>query len=235
MTLAMMYDDVSAPNYPDDGDGYAAYANGGYNDYAAVKARFPNKPVKSISVAGLTVAELQCDISDQERGDYTSATAAQWASLKIASGYGRPTCYCSTSNYGDLANALAAQRLQFGVDVDWWEAHYDGVAELSTNPGAVAKQYASAPTFDTSVADPVWLGIVIPVPAIAKGLKRMTVVINPLTGLRTIEGADEFDDTIIITEDPANTWTWANITADATGDGACPKLYEHPTATVPTN
>jgi hypothetical protein len=160
VTYAIMYDDVSASGDPPGGDGYAGYMNGLYNDYEATKARFPGKPVKSISVYGTDAAALGADICDCETGDYTPAGAAQWARMKIDAGLGRPTIYCNTSTYNALTNALAAQRLRFGVDVDWWEAHYDNVPVLSSSPGAIGKQYQSFPNYDISVVDPTWLGLV---------------------------------------------------------------------------
>jgi hypothetical protein len=160
MTLAIMYDDVSASGDPPGGDGYAGYMNGLYNDYAATKARFPGVPVKSISVWGTDPASLAADIADCETGDFTPADAAAWARAKIDARLGRPTLYSSTSVYNDLANALAALRLQFGTDVDYWEAHYDGVPLISAVPGAIGKQYQSTTNYDISVVDPAWLGSV---------------------------------------------------------------------------
>lgn len=162
--LVTMYDDIEAENDPPGGDGYAGYVNGHWPDYPATVQRFPGKPVKSISVGGYDPVALAADIADFEDGDYTGPEVAQWALLKIQGGYGRPTIYCSLSLYDEAAVALQAVGLAFGRDVDWWEASYDGVAALSTNPGAVAKQYQSTPNWDISCCDPNWLTPTPPAP-----------------------------------------------------------------------
>ena len=165
MALATVYDSVTAGDLPAGGDGYLAYLNGRYANVAAVAARFPGKPIKTITVNGaLQGLVLAADISDCETSDYDPSTAAQWAKNKISSGLGKPTIYCNTSTYGDVANALAALRLQFGIDVWWLEAHYDDIPLISAVPGAIGKQYQSTATYDVSVVEPTWLGIDPPQP-----------------------------------------------------------------------
>jgi hypothetical protein len=162
MALAIVYDAIAAGNDPPDGDGYLGYVNGQWADYDATVARFPGKPVKSVSVWGLDALAIGADIADCESGDYAPTDAALWAHNKIAQGQ-RPCIYSSTSDYQAIAAALWTYTLEFGRDCDWFEAHYDNVAALSSNPGAVGKQYQSTAGWDVSVCDPVWLGIV-PVP-----------------------------------------------------------------------
>jgi hypothetical protein len=155
MALATVYDAIEVSNYPAGGDGYLGYINGAWPTYEGIKAR--GKPTKSISVYGTDALALSANIADCEAGDYNPAEAAQWAQLKIAGNLGRPTIYSSTSVYNDLANALAAHRLQFGINVDWLEAHYDNIPTISTLPGAIGKQYQSTLTFDISVVYFDWL------------------------------------------------------------------------------
>ena len=159
MTLATAYDSVSVGSLPIDGDCYFGYSNGLYTNLNAVSLRFPHKPVKSITVWGMDTLALMSDVCDCETGDYTPTLAAQWAGRKIVAGYGRPTIYCNTSTYDSVVSALLAVGLAFGPDVDWWEAHYDNVPVLSSNPGTIGKQYQSLPSYDVSVVDPVWLGV----------------------------------------------------------------------------
>lgn len=157
VATATMVDDIVAGNDPLWADGAAGYINGKWPDFAATAKRFIGKPTKSISIGGFSMPALAADIADMESGDYTALSVAQWASMKIAAGLGRPTIYCSTSNYGAVAKALAALGLLFGRDVDWWEAHYDNVAVISSNPGAIGKQYQSTASYDASIVLASWL------------------------------------------------------------------------------
>ena len=151
-----MADATDVSTLPVGWDGYAGYSNGAYANIPSIRARFPGSPIKTISVWGIGQLALTSDIADCESGDYQPTDAAQWAQLKINGNLGRPTIYSSTSVYPDLVAALALLSLQFGVDVDWWEAHYDNTPSISTLPGAIGKQFQSS-TFDSSIVYLDWL------------------------------------------------------------------------------
>lgn len=148
-----MYDGVRASLVPPDGGAYAGYIDGNYQSYNQMVALYPGVYHIPITVLG---ANLDARVADIELGDLTPYTGARWAKLKLQYRKGRPTLYCSTSLYDPVASALKGFGLAFGTDVDWWEAHYDGVARLSNRPGAVAKQYHNTPGYDVSIADIYW-------------------------------------------------------------------------------
>lgn len=155
--MTTMYDVTVASNAPNNGDAYAGYMDGKYQTYYALATMFPTKPVLSITVFGAAGAR----IADCEFGDLTPASAAYWANNEVKAGR-RPTIYCSTSLYNQVAAELSKYGIAFGANVDWWEAHYDNIAVISSNPGAVAKQYASNNQYDTSVYLPSWVGQAAP-------------------------------------------------------------------------
>ena len=157
-----MYDSVAPANIPSDAQIVAGYDDGLYgpSDAAgwtpAAWSRFPNAAHVHITVTGATLSSL---VADCENGDLTPQGAANWARDKIALQHSRPTIYCSTSLHGTVTTALEAVGLQFVRDVDWWEAHYDGLDVLS--PGSVAKQYLgnieiNGKLVDVSVTNGIW-------------------------------------------------------------------------------
>jgi hypothetical protein len=155
--------------------------------------------------------------------------------------------YIDASNWTTLRDAIAAAQLQ---PPPYWVAEYPS-GPLLVNPavpqswidlGCVMWQYIDPPQsgghFDLSVTVP---GFPVPIPIQPfEGLKIMSVAFNPTTGLRTIEGSDVFDDTIVVTETAPNVWAFQNVSAFLRGDPApvgtsptAPKLYARPTAAAP--
>lgn len=155
--LLTMYDSTDVNAMPSNGDIYAGYMDGRYQTFHLLAALFPGKVYIAITVFGAPGIRV-CDC---EFGDLTPAQAAAWAKQEIASG-NRPTIYCNTSTKGQVDSQLAQFGLMFVRDVDWWEAHYDGIPVLT--PGSIAKQYQSTTDLDTSVVDPSWVGQPVPPP-----------------------------------------------------------------------
>jgi hypothetical protein len=165
--LPLMYDDVNASNIPLSALIVAGYADGRYTWTAAEWARFPNAQHVTITVSGHT-GDKACDC---ETGDLTPAQAAAWAHATILAGL-RPTIYCNTSTLSSVVAALAVYGLLFMRDVDWWQAQYDGIAELTPVDGItpVAKQYLGYPgnspgPYDVSVTNGVWPATATPTPS----------------------------------------------------------------------
>jgi len=162
MALVTMYDAVDASGIPQDAPAVAAYVDGGYAWSEEDWARFPGVPHVTITVLGAAGARV-CDC---ESGDLTPVQAAAWAATEVLAGR-RPTIYCNTSTLPAVLGALPVFGLQFGRDLDWWQAQYDGIAALAPVNGVmpVAKQYAGSPgnspgPYDLSVCEASWLGLV---------------------------------------------------------------------------
>ena len=142
--MATVYDSVTVSALPADPNAiYLGYVDGAWPNFAAVKARFPNNRVLSVTTTGFTKA----DICDVESGDATPAIAAHGVRAGL---YG--TIYSARSNLNDLVAALA------GLQWHWFCADWTGVRHLV--PGSVATQYADPPAsggnYDVSVTDGSW-------------------------------------------------------------------------------
>lgn len=149
--MTTMFDVVDPAKAPPSGDIYAGYIDGRYRSAGPLFARFPNAKHVTITVLGTAGAV----VADCEPGDLTPQSAAAWARREVDAGR-RPTIYCSTASRAVVTDALSGQGLRLGIDVDWWEAHYDNTPSLT--PGSVAKQYASTNDYDTSVTNGSWPG-----------------------------------------------------------------------------
>lgn len=167
-----MLDSTSPDSIPLNEPIVAGYDDGSYGPKdgagwtAAAWLKFTGEKVH-ITVTGL----LGSLVADVENGDLTPTTGAQWCKKKINAGMGRPTLYFSTSLLNEVKAALATQGLQLVIDVDWWEARYDGTTNL--NPYSVARQYQGnvpAPTghgiVDRSATNGVWPEWVAPAPVV---------------------------------------------------------------------
>jgi hypothetical protein len=134
----MMYDSTTANDIPHDAEMAAGYANGLYENYTAVKMRFPNIPVLGISVNG-RLDEL-AHVLDVEHGDCLPGWFQPWARAMANHGVIRPTCYCSR-----IAASQVLRDAPRGVTVDLWLADWTGVPHRLSEPGAnvVAVQYAA--------------------------------------------------------------------------------------------
>jgi peptidoglycan hydrolase-like protein with peptidoglycan-binding domain len=123
MTGLRMADSIFVDNLPAGYDCYLGYADGKWPTAAALRAKFPGKPVISLTVfGGATVAD-GCDI---EAGDLTTVEGAEWASWRLATAPAeKPVLYASASRVADLITELAG----LGIDrsrVRILSAHYAG-------------------------------------------------------------------------------------------------------------
>jgi hypothetical protein len=172
VALIDFFDSVNVNNIPPEATVVAGYVDGRYANVGAMRARFPNAVIITITVSGLP----DVNVCDCEAGDLTPAQAAQWAHGEVMAGR-RPTVYCSASTRPAAVAALAPYGLQFGRDVDNWVADYDGVAQVPS--GSVAKQYAST-GYDANVALPEWG--VLPQPTHPQIEEMNMVAWDPVTG-----------------------------------------------------
>lgn len=136
-----MYDAINAENLPVGGDLYAGYIDGHYNDYAAIKARFPNTLVVSIA----TNPSSKAIIGDGPPDNGTWPEWVQWTTNMRAQGID-PWMNTNVSNW---AAGKAAYATAGVAEPHWWIAHYDNDPTLPA--GAGMKQYASNSLYDTSV------------------------------------------------------------------------------------
>jgi hypothetical protein len=155
--MTTMFDSITPAEIPRNAVMVAGYVDGKWPTFASLDVIFPTAEHVSITVLGAAGAQV-CDC---ETGDLTPNQAAGWAAREI-SAHRRPTIYCNTSTHPAVVSALAAVGLEFVRDVDWWEAHYDGVAQVS--PGSVCKQYAGTAGYDVNVTNGVWPNGPAPVP-----------------------------------------------------------------------
>jgi hypothetical protein len=84
-------------------DAYLGYTDGAWPTYAAVRARFPGKPVLGMAVFASGLAEGY----DGEAGDVTQAQMPGCVKRSIAAGYARPVVYASVSAMGGYLAAVS--------------------------------------------------------------------------------------------------------------------------------
>lgn len=170
MTVTL-YDSTDVAAIPADAPAVAGYMDGAYANYPELVAAHPGKPVVGITVLGGFLAGTR--VADVENGDLTPVTGASWARQMLMVGR-RPTLYYSASLGAAVRDALVAEGINAGRDVDYWPADWTGVPHLMA--GSVATQYANPDTsgghYDLSVATEAWLAGSIspgPVPPPAPG------------------------------------------------------------------
>jgi hypothetical protein len=136
--MRTMYDSVDVQAIPPTATMVAAYANGRWKNYDAMRARFPAAVVVSISVVA-DHTQL-AHVLDIEVGDAAPSQFYSWARSMANAGVIRPTAYCNRST---VPSVLAGRPR--GVIVDLWVADWTGKAHPLTFQGAnvVAVQYAS--------------------------------------------------------------------------------------------
>jgi hypothetical protein len=147
------YDSIDADNLPDGGDAYLAYVDGIYENWNAVKARFPKAYLIGVAVFPAGKALM----ADDEPGDFTNAQVAAWFP-DDAKTYARPILYTDASNM----DALVAEMQATGDNRSAYRcfsAHYgwSGGAHIC-GPGSCnacqtqcdATQWASNDFYDTS-------------------------------------------------------------------------------------
>ena len=180
VALVEMLDSVSPDKIPPGTPIVAGYVDGRYAWTAADWARFPTSVHVRIAVQATT---NDGDVLDVEKGDATPTDAPGWVERRRAAKINRPpTVYTSLSNWQTCKDAFAAAKV---AEPNWWIASWDGVANLASVPGAVAKQYqGSMTTVDRSVTNGVWPATPsppapAPTPEVALRRDQLTVTIGP--------------------------------------------------------
>lgn len=153
--MTTMYDAVDVAAIPPGAEIVAGYIDGNWPTYDALVAAFPN--AQHVSIATGATGGAGARVADCETGDFTPASAGQWAAGEIKAGR-RPCIYYSKA----AAPAVAQGLKDAGVsptEVDFWIADWTGQAHLI--PGSVATQWGSPSTgsggnFDVSETDGTW-------------------------------------------------------------------------------
>lgn len=140
----------------------AGYLTGQYAWTAAEWALFPRAQHVTIAT---TASANAGDVLDVETGDATPQQTEGWIAMRKQAGLFRPSVYCSLAIVP--AVRLGTGKWVLGRDYDLWVADWDGTT-LPVYPLAVAKQYASAASYDVSVVfDDGWPHRAIPAAALA--------------------------------------------------------------------
>lgn len=152
MTITL-YDSTNVADIPETAEAVAGYVDGQYRNLAELTARFPDKPVISITVTGIGGVR----VADVETGDLTPMQGAEWAKAEIAAGR-RPTLYYARAT-GQAIAACLNGALVDPFAVDYWVADWTGDPHLIK--GSVATQYADPTTsgghYDLSLAEESWI------------------------------------------------------------------------------
>jgi hypothetical protein len=118
MTLRML-DSITPANLPPGADAYLGYVDGHWANAAAVKAKFPGKPVLTMAVFASSDAEG----ADCETGDMMPAQIPGWVKRQAARGVHRPVVYASASVIPAVLAALTGAGIA-RADVRLLSAHY---------------------------------------------------------------------------------------------------------------
>jgi hypothetical protein len=143
----------------------AGYINGAYAWTQADWDLFPHANHVQITV---TASADAGDVLDVEAGNATPGQTAGWIERRKASGYYRPSIYCSLSAVLAVRQGTGAYIL--GRDYDIWVADWTGSPHEVTAPGAPsatcsATQYESTANYDVSVVyDAGWPHRTAPTP-----------------------------------------------------------------------
>ncbi len=135
-----IYDAVQVSAIPSNATTILAYVDGRYRTYAAVKARFPQARILTVSTTGATPA----NILDVEPGNIQPQGARLW----VEAGFGHII-------YSDRADKVRLDQALAGLTWQWYAADPTGVAHLV--PDSIATQWAwpehgSPGNYDMSVA-----------------------------------------------------------------------------------
>jgi hypothetical protein len=173
-----MFDDVTVSLLPAGYDAYAAYVDGRFDNFHAVRAKFPNAHVLSIDVLA---SNHKADCLDVEPGDASNASAESWVKAKVAAKDKLIVVYTSVSNVDAIVTTLKAvgiSRAEYKI----WSAHY-GAGSHICGPGTCGKcnwacdgtqfsDTAFGHSLDESLLHDDFFGKVAPAPAPADpGLK----------------------------------------------------------------
>jgi hypothetical protein len=150
----VIYDAVDVAAIPSSARIVLAYIDGDYVTLPAVKKRFPNARILTVTTTG----ENRADLADVESGDLIPETGA----IVYKQGLVR-ALYSDTSSQVALAKAV-------GGPFDWFAADPTGIPHLvksSTSARVVGTQYAwpghgSPGNYDVSLALPTWVTPISP-------------------------------------------------------------------------
>lgn len=151
-----MYDGINsdagtiAKEFPDAAM-VAGYVNGKFAWTESDWGHFPKAVHVEISV---TASADAGDVLDVEADDATPDETEGWIRRRKASGYARPTIYCSRDTIPAVRKGTGEYLL--GRDYDIWVADYTGTPHGVSAPGlphaaCVATQYESLQDYDVSV------------------------------------------------------------------------------------
>jgi Fibronectin type III domain len=135
----------------------AGYINGNFAWTQAEWNLFPHANHVTISI---TASADAGDVLAVESGDATPAQTAGWIARRKASGYHRPSIYCSRSVIPAVRQGTGSYIL--GRDYDIWVADWTGSPHQVTAPGSpaatcAATQYENTTNYDvTAVYDTGW-------------------------------------------------------------------------------
>jgi hypothetical protein len=129
----------------------AGYINGAYAWTRADWDLFPHAKHVTITV---TASADAGDVLDVEAGNAAPGQTAGWIEKRKASGYYRPSIYCSRSVIPAVRQGTGKYIL--GVDYDIWVADWTGSPHEVTAPGTPratcsATQYENTAYYDVSV------------------------------------------------------------------------------------
>jgi hypothetical protein len=163
----------------------AGYING---DYAWTQADWDLFPHANHVTISITASVNAGDVLDVEPGNATPEQTAGWIEQRKASGYYRPSIYCSLNTVPAVRQGTGAYIL--GVDYDIWVADWTGSPHEVTAPGTPvatcsATQYESLTGYDVSVVyDEGWPHRTAPAtkpPAEPTGIKATAVTATSVT------------------------------------------------------
>jgi hypothetical protein len=130
------------------------YGDGPFANKAAVAKQCPHAKLFAITVTG-GLTGVGVFAIDSEAGDVPVDHTLAWLETQIKLGVHKvhPICAYANENRwlneGLLVGVQALER-KYGVEIEKWDAHYDGIATLPS--WASAKQYANPGPIDRNVA-----------------------------------------------------------------------------------
>jgi hypothetical protein len=185
-----MYDGINslaagiARSFPDAAM-VAGYINGAYAWTQADWDLFPHAIHVQITV---TASADAGDVLDVEPGNAAPGQTAGWIERRKASGYYRPSVYCSRSAIPAVRQGTGAYIL--GRDYDIWVADWTGSPHKVTAPGTPsatcsATQYENTANYDVSVVyDEGWPHRTVPArrpPAEPTGIRATSATATSVT------------------------------------------------------
>lgn len=178
-------DSIDATQLPPGFDLYAGYVDGRWPSWGAICARFPEKPVISITV----YATGRAFCLDVEQGDATPQQAPGWVSRMRGLGELEPMVYCSLAAWTEVRNAFYQQGV---AEPQYWIAAYPGNGP-ALYPESVGHQWIDRGGYDESVMADFIPGLdtspareeIDDVTSYVNGTQEHVFWTNPATGVTT--------------------------------------------------